>query len=107
VSAGLWELDETLASGSEHAATAAPEGPDLFPLAPRSQVPVLGLRAIGLEDPDPAGCCSPDGSMEVGYTAAVFVATLDLGLGPVLIKGSLEGLTLEPKPWGTPSPSLL
>jgi hypothetical protein len=86
-------------------AAAAPEGPDLFPLTPRSQVPGLGLRVIGLEVPE--GCCSPDGSTEVGYTAAVFVANLDFGLGPVLIKGSFEGRTLESKPRGTSLSSFL
>lgn len=83
---------------------AAPEGPGLFPLAPRNQPPVLGLLAIGLEDR--AGC-SPDVSTGVGYTATLFVVTLDLGLDLVLVESSLRGCTFEPEPWGIPLSSSL
>lgn len=75
LSAVLRVLDEALASESE----------DATALAPRSQPPALGLLAIGLEDR--AGC-SPDVRTEVGYTATLFVAILDLGLDVALIKGS-------------------
>ena len=78
-------LDETWASESEDATAVAPEGPDLFSLAPRSQLPALGLLAIGLED---RVGCSPDVRTEVGYTATLFEAVLDLGLDVALIKGS-------------------
>ena len=85
LSAVLRELDETLASESDDATAVAPERPDLFSLAPRSQLPTLGLLAVGLEDR--AGC-SPDVRTEVGYTATLFVANLDLGLDGALVEGS-------------------
>ncbi len=104
LSAVLRVLDETLAPGSEDATAIAPEGPDLFSLAPRSQPPALGLLTIGLEDREG---CSSDVSTEVGYTATLFAATLDLGLGVALVKSSLEGRTFKHKPWGISISSLL
>ena len=83
----------------------APEGPNLFSLAPRNQPPVLGLLAIGLEDR--VGCSPEDVGTEVGYTATLFVATLDLGLDVVLFESSSEDCAIEPEPLGIPISSLL
>ena len=104
LSAALRTLDEALGSESEDGTALAPDGPGLFSLAPRSQPPVLGLPVIGLED---RASRSPDDvSTEVGYTATLFVATLDLGLDVELIKSS-EGCTAETEPWGISMSSLL
>ena len=103
LSADLRVLDETLASESEDAIAFAPKGPDLFSLAPRSQLPTLCLLTIGLED---RGGSSP--GTEVGHTVTLFVAALDLGLGCALVKSSLEeGRTSEHKPQGISISSLL